>query len=471
MNSKVYFILSCARSGSTSLARILDGATNGVCQVEPMPNLNDESRLAMDGKLSDRMTVVQDQVGPRVKKGLNEHEVYGDKNLTYGPFIRELHEAFDARFVFLHRDGRDVVNSLINWHEQLFGNIYRDCCEAGSISARARSAAASLPVWRDSCDFSRPRPGSGDRWFAAWESFSRLEMCAYYWARINALYLDELADLPSDAWVRVDYTRATGADVVEVGRFLKLSGLEAGAVQAQLDHRINSLADRDAGEGRAGPWMSWTSRQREQFTAIAGGMMERLGYWSSRHTRWRPEGCTHVVEASRSGRETFIEWIKQQMITGDRIGSISDFGGAFDCGSDLPEVRYSTVALSDMTEPRAARRSDLVAAHGILDVTHDIDALLTTMVSSARGWIYLTFRGWETELGAHCYRWDKDRNCFETRISPRQLEATLQKLGCHGVVFDPSIGGSSETRVFARVPSCSARDRLVKLLRRREPAA
>ncbi len=42
----VYFILSCARSGSTSLARILDTAGNGACVCEPVPNLNVESRLA-----------------------------------------------------------------------------------------------------------------------------------------------------------------------------------------------------------------------------------------------------------------------------------------------------------------------------------------------------------------------------------------------------------------------------------------
>ena len=133
-----FFILACARSGSTSLARILDDASNGTCAIEPVPNLNVETRLAHDGRpahplaapSADRAEVVRALVVPRVQRGLAEHEVYGEKNVTYGPFIPELHAQTGARFVCMKRDGRDVVRSMLDWHDALFGNVYRECADS-----------------------------------------------------------------------------------------------------------------------------------------------------------------------------------------------------------------------------------------------------------------------------------------------------------------------------------------------------
>ena len=113
-DTRVFFVVSCARSGSTSLARILDQADNGVCAVEPTPNLNRETRDAMDGRLSDLQAAVTQMVVPRVQEGLRQHGVYGEKSITYGPFVPSLYEALGCKFVFLKRDGRDVVRSLIN---------------------------------------------------------------------------------------------------------------------------------------------------------------------------------------------------------------------------------------------------------------------------------------------------------------------------------------------------------------------
>ena len=102
-----FFVLSSARAGSTSFARILDRAENGCCLTEPTPNLNTESRLAMDGQLDDYAQVVSKVIAPRTSP--TDVEIYGEKNVTYGPFIRQLHQQLDARFILLTRDGRDVV--------------------------------------------------------------------------------------------------------------------------------------------------------------------------------------------------------------------------------------------------------------------------------------------------------------------------------------------------------------------------
>lgn len=279
-NKQVFFILSCARSGSTSLAKILNTAENGICAVEPTPNLNRETRDMMEGRIADPMAVLENTVIPRIWKKLTEVEVYGEKNLTYGPFISYLYQALKCKFVFLKRDGRDVVRSLINWHEKKFGSIYRECKETGNLSPTAISAAANLPVHFDTSDYARPRPLKNDPLYNEWENFTRLEMCAYYWATVNELYFDNLQKLPNNAWIMIDYTTPTAQDIEEVADFLGLKGLDNKLVQNMLQQKINSLKDRNAPYDSLWPiWRNWDRSMRQSFEMIASKTMYRLGYY------------------------------------------------------------------------------------------------------------------------------------------------------------------------------------------------
>ncbi|MBL8080140.1 MAG: hypothetical protein JNM55_19380 [Anaerolineales bacterium] len=276
---KSFFILSCARSGSTSLARILDLATNGVCVIEPAPNLNIETREMMDGRLYDPVSVLHRTVIPRVLEGLSTSEIYGEKNLTYGPFIKYLYEELGCKFVFLKRDGRDVVRSLLDWHNRKFGTIYRESVDPGELTPTAINAAANLPVHLDTSDYSRPRPLPSEPIYEKWENLSRFEMCAYYWQRINSLYLNELTKLPEDAWVTLDYTSPTLQDISSVTTFLGLTGLVEDAIDNALKQRINSLSQRGVTEGTSFPrWPAWNGEHHEKFNLIAGETMTRLGY-------------------------------------------------------------------------------------------------------------------------------------------------------------------------------------------------
>ncbi len=277
--SRPYFILTCARSGSTSLAKILSTGSNTICAVEPAPNLNVETRLAMEGRLADPAAVLKQTVIARVQKKQAEFEVYGEKNLTYGPFIRLLHEMLDCRFVFIRRDGREVVRSMIDWHDKKFGSIYRECRETGELTSQSISAAANLPVLLDYSDYSRPRPMRGESLYAEWENLSRAEMCAYYWARINNLYRDELERLPRESWIEIDYTQPTAGDIQRVMDFCGIKGFDAAAVSAMLDRKINSLQDREAPAGTYPSWPQWTDDMRQKFDRLAGTTMRRFGYY------------------------------------------------------------------------------------------------------------------------------------------------------------------------------------------------
>lgn len=276
MSRHSFFVVGCHRSGTTSLARILDQATNGVCLVEPAPNLNREARDRMDGRLADPLGTVREAVAPRVKAC--EQEVYGEKNAPLGYFVRELVQLFDCKLIVMVRDGRDVVRSLMNWHNDLFGTIYRECADAGDLNETAREALARLPIELDHSDYFRPRPHPGEPLHAAWLSLSRFEMCAFFWARYNEFMLDQLNGVPEDRVLRIDYTGPDADRVLEAARFVGLSGLDRERVAGMLAQRINSLDERTGRAGRFPHWSDWSDAQQRQFDAIAGPMMDRLGY-------------------------------------------------------------------------------------------------------------------------------------------------------------------------------------------------
>src|SRR5688572_29337929 len=102
-----------------------------------MPNLNAESRELIEGRLDNPHRVLAEQLMPRVAAALDDGAVHGEKNLTLGPFVPHLHTMLNCRFVWIVRDGRDVVRSLLNWHGEAFGNIYRECTEDDPLSDQA----------------------------------------------------------------------------------------------------------------------------------------------------------------------------------------------------------------------------------------------------------------------------------------------------------------------------------------------
>lgn len=495
-NNQIFFVLSCARSGSTSLAKILDTAENGICAVEPMPNLNRETRDMMEGRISDPMAVLENTVIPRVRKKLTEVEVYGEKNVTYGPFIPYLYQALKCKFVFLKRDGRDVVRSLINWHEKKFGSIYRECKETGNLSPTAISAAANLPIHLDTSDYARPRPLKSDPLHAEWENLTRLEICAYYWSTINELYLNKLQELPDNAWIMIDYTTPSYEDVERVAKFLGLKGLDRESIQDLLHQRINSLQDRGLlNEDIYPDWKNWNSGKRCSFDRIASTTMRRLGYYKESGCEWRPKNYGEWWKNNEGGLEWYtwmynsrlkmhkdlVNWVNDKEKGGDKITSIADFGCGLGVGycEDFANKEYIGIDLSkrniqwcnknrknhkhkyccmDFIAEPLIEKVDLVFSSGTIDNSYDVDAFLKAIVRNSRKWIYVTsYRGWFPELSEHIYSYDEKTTCFYNNISPRRLRMLLESLGCSEIVISPIATGHKsipfETRIVARVAS------------------
>ena len=274
----IFFVFGCARSGTTSLCEALDFATNAVCLTEPAPNLTYETREMMDGRCADPFGVISRTLAPRIHSVLDQGLIYGEKNNTLGPFVPYLARHFAAKFVLVVRDGRDVTRSLMNWHNQMFGTVYRECKEMGELSERAQQMAGGLSVENDWSDYSRPRPSVGDPWHERWLDLSRFEMCAWYWAYINRLFLNNLEQIQADRWMCIDYTRPSPESVVKIAEFLGLTGVDRTKVQLHLDSKVNSLEQRTGESGRFPAWDCWDTDRTAQFEVIAASVMREFGY-------------------------------------------------------------------------------------------------------------------------------------------------------------------------------------------------
>ncbi len=471
MNS--YFILSCARSGSTSLASILNDANNGKCAVEPNPNFNYETRRAMDGLLNadEKAALINNFIVPRVKKELESLEVYGEKNITYAPFVKEMHQALNPKFVYLHRDGRDVVTSLMNWHNQMFGSIYRECADPGELSTLAKERAANLTINLDTSDYSRPRPNINDPLYLTWSSLSREEMCAYYWSHINNLYLSQIRALPPSTYHTIDYTNVNVDDIESLYNFLGLQGFARDVIAEQLSNKINSLKQRTGAEGRYSSWQNWDGGQRRRFNQIAKNTMIELGHYQDEATLWKPQEYGKFWCDSQKDLDWY-QWMfnHRALVHNDllawitsnhEIESIADVGCGFAVGYSeaLPDHQYVGIDISehninwckqhrqnpkhkylaaDIMQIQTDDKYDLVFSSGSIDNSYDIDEYLRAMIRPSKKWIYLScYRGWFLDLQEHQYQWDKEHGCFYNKISPLRVKELLQSLGCSDISIYP----------------------------------
>src|SRR5262245_42347361 len=133
---------------------------------------------------------------------------YLDKTPRNSLQVPYLHALFpDARFLFLSRDGRAVVSSLING--------WRDA--SGMFPGRP----ASVPL--------RINGYAGDRWkFVAppgWETYASghtlAEVCAFQWRACTESILDARDGIPAPQWVETRYEDLTASPTDEVRRLLE----------------------------------------------------------------------------------------------------------------------------------------------------------------------------------------------------------------------------------------------------------
>ena len=268
------FILGSPRSGTTMLFGLLSrspavGALPGEGHL--LWNLYHAEGVGADAG-RDAQATPPEAITTAERRALNwmigqiaGDRTYLDKTPRNSLQVPYLHALFpDARFVFLARDGRAVVSSLING--------WRDT--SGMFPGRP----APIPV--------RIEGYGGDRWkFIAppgWDAYASghtlAEVCAFQWRASTDAIIDARAVIPASQWVEVRYERFTESPVEEAKRLLDELRLPiAGAVvdaAADLDRTVSKATSPP----RRDKWRDENPDEVESILPYIRPTMERLGY-------------------------------------------------------------------------------------------------------------------------------------------------------------------------------------------------
>ena len=405
-DGQAFFVTGAGRSGTTSAIRILGEAARTTVASEPLPRLSYETHLHRLGRLADPRPLLWQTVAPRIRAALAESDAYGEKDQLLFGCLTHLRELFAGRFLFVMRDGRDAVRSLVDVHRLFNGNLYREA--GGTLAPEVQ--AVSERVWRNpggrANELYRPRPLPGDPWFDEWPRLTRFQMTSWLWSFHVRTTLSQLNALPDDRWTTIDYSAELSAETfAPIYAFLGLEGFDAGRVQEMLDARINSLAEKRISDDASPRWPDWPVEWREQFDAIAASAMVQLGYY----------GIDRLPESRAPGEWESFELAPdpdplQPTVWRDLrdlgLVSAADRGEVLIVGTDLPLPggtpvrRFAGGPLGRIPEGEF----DTVILSGVIDRLPEMDGFLVEMARRARGsLVAIAGRGAFTDAIDHAY--------------------------------------------------------------------
>lgn len=408
---RTFFVMGSGRTGSTSCIRILGTASNAETFSEPRPNLAVEIRRSLlgDPEMRDPRPAIWAARIDSIRQVLARGKIYGEKDLKFFAWLPCLRDLFNPRFVFVLRDGRDVVRSLMNWHYQIHGNLYREAGDEARLSTQARERVAGLPLEKDLVEQGRPRPLPEDPCFERWPSMSRFEMFAWYWAHVTRVAQRDLWAMEPDRWVTIDYTTCPSPDDFKrLFLFLQLEGFDASRVGGLIDGRVNSVEGKSRQTEYSFPkWADWSEKEMAQFNDLAASAMVQFGHYGI--DRLPPVQGAHSSGAEVSRMEpgrvheaaarSAVKELGPLLREGRRVLLIGPRPG----GVDIPElVHYAGGALDAL--PRGEFSAVLVL--GAIDRCGDMDRLLVEAAARARGGLFISAsRGHFRERIEHDYRW------------------------------------------------------------------
>jgi hypothetical protein len=186
-------------------------------------------------------------------------------NVMRVPYLRKLFPK--AKFVYIHRDGRDNVNSLIDgW---LHDGHFALGKSLGPFPCPVAIERATIKEW----SFFLP-PG-----WRAYNSAALEDVCAYQWTMANRLALDASKDVPQNQWIQLRYEDIFVRPVAmfrEVFARLELPFDDViRRYCATLDARPTSIVK---GAPSRQKWKSQHRARVERILPAIAPMMSELGY-------------------------------------------------------------------------------------------------------------------------------------------------------------------------------------------------
>ncbi|MFX0097202.1 MAG: sulfotransferase [Candidatus Hodarchaeota archaeon] len=270
MESRSFFIIGCGRSGTTAVARILDTAENATVFVENNPKLCIAARMKREGILPYPEEFILKSTARNIQAANERGLIYGDKNPNYVYFVKELLMVYHCKFLFVVRDGRDVVTSCINFDRHRTPNYYRYEDDPNSDLTQPEE---------DFWDFARLRPLRDDSIFNRWRSMGKFEKFCWYWANYNKLLIDATSIIPKENWRVVNMTK-DGVDQIEkIFEFLGLVPFLGETIDQMFKAKINTSITIGKRRKDVFPeWGQWSDEQKDVFLSYCFDIMRHFDY-------------------------------------------------------------------------------------------------------------------------------------------------------------------------------------------------
>lgn len=242
------------------LAKVLGLHPEVLALHEPQPLLNKEAFFAWSGsrdsvEISQRVSGKRSPLIAQVVE--DNHLFYVESSNFLSHLIPELDELFEPNFIHLYRNGRDFVLSGLSrtWYQPV---------DASTRIATYLRRNFALDVGNSFIDH-RLKPPK--------DCGSRLQKCAWLWAEINRVILNELATIPEDRRFELRL-EDFGEDVLR--EVLGFIGVDASS--NLLREMLTIASERPNATPQSRVRTTWGEVEEQSFDAIAGSVMHQLGY-------------------------------------------------------------------------------------------------------------------------------------------------------------------------------------------------
>jgi len=265
---KIFFIIGAPRSGTTAISEILNTATNAIVYTEQSPKLCIAARMHYEGILPYPKEFIYKSKNPHIEETLRQGKIYGDKNPNYLYFIEEIVSIWKCKFVFVFRDGRDVVRSCMDFH------IGR---KPGYARYEDTTDSFITQPEEDFWDFSRIRPKVKSKMRKEWRNMDLFEKFSWGWAEFNRILLKKIKALKKTDCIKININTLTPKKLKEIFEFLGLKGYREEMISEKLCSKINTVKIEK--NLKFPSWKYWDKELMEKFNKYAGNMMRKLGYY------------------------------------------------------------------------------------------------------------------------------------------------------------------------------------------------
>jgi hypothetical protein len=259
--ARLFFVLSTGRSGSVSIARMLSQHPEVVCHHEPRPQM-----IRLSAELAHGLKIPA-QVEQELRAVFCDSSVfpadrvYGESDQKYWNLATLLAGMLPrSRFVWLIRDGRDVVAST--YGQAWFPDAERP---GDPVSPELYERWLYYRLHGAACKAFTPQ---------AWEALGLFEKNCWHWAYVNAGIESVLSALSPERWRRVRLEELE-RQAAELFRFLGVAPVPAAVEQ---ENRATYAVTR---------WQQWSGAERRAFEQWCGEGMDRwYPGWRDASGRW-----------------------------------------------------------------------------------------------------------------------------------------------------------------------------------------